>query len=123
VLRGGLTTKHIDVHELIKHVKCEPTIPKILEGEMSGDAIVYSTPAPDFELSAYRLKKNDTVTIIADTADILLLVEGEARLKTNEASVTIKVGAPSAILFPAVPASLHAMEDTLLFRATVPVDK
>ncbi len=32
VLRGGLTTKHIDVKELLKHVKCEPTNPNILNG-------------------------------------------------------------------------------------------
>ena len=33
VLRGGLTTKHIDVKELLKHVKCEATYPGYLTGE------------------------------------------------------------------------------------------
>jgi mannose-6-phosphate isomerase len=32
VLRGGLTNKHIDVPELLKHVTCEPTYVEILEG-------------------------------------------------------------------------------------------
>jgi len=33
VLRAGLTDKHIDVPELLKHVKFEPTYPNILEGD------------------------------------------------------------------------------------------
>ncbi len=28
VLRGGLTNKHIDVKELLKHIKFEPTVSK-----------------------------------------------------------------------------------------------
>ena len=33
VLRGGLTPKHVDVKELMKHVKFEPTIPNIITGK------------------------------------------------------------------------------------------
>lgn len=36
VLRGGLTSKHIDVPELLKHVKCEATHPDILPGLKTG---------------------------------------------------------------------------------------
>ena len=32
VLRGGLTSKHVDVPELMKHVKFEYTIPNIITG-------------------------------------------------------------------------------------------
>ena len=32
-LRGGLTPKHVDVPELLKHVKFEPTIPNIITGK------------------------------------------------------------------------------------------
>lgn len=123
VLRGGLTTKHIDVHELIKHVRCEPTIPRIFEGEKMGDAIVFKTPAPDFELSSYSLGKGQLISISADTTEIFLLVEGECTLKTNESAVTIKAGSPSAVLFPGVPATLFAASDSLVFKASVPVDK
>src|SRR5204863_6271059 len=52
VLRGGLTSKHIDVKELLKHVKCEPTYVNILYGEkINGIEKVYKTPTPDFQIS------------------------------------------------------------------------
>ena len=32
VLRGGLTPKHIDIEELLEHIKFEPTYPNMLIG-------------------------------------------------------------------------------------------
>ena len=59
VLRGGLTTKHVDVKELLKHVKCEATFPDILPGEKISDTErVYKTSAPDFLLSAFDIQSN-----------------------------------------------------------------
>lgn len=123
VLRGGLTTKHIDVEELLKHVKCEPTDVKILGGEKNGDAIIYKTPAPDFELTAYDLNQAGRVLITATTAEILLLVHGNAELKNNKDSVDLQKGQPSAIIFPGNTAELYAKEPSLIFRASVPVNK
>ena len=58
VLRGGLTTKHVDVKELMKHVKFEATIPKLLRGiPANPTGSVFPTPAPDFELSRMNIKK------------------------------------------------------------------
>jgi mannose-6-phosphate isomerase len=123
VLRGGLTTKHIDVRELIKHVKCEATIVNVLKGEKRGDGLVYKTPAPDFELTAYELNKGDMISLEAETTEIFLLAEGQADLRTNDATVTIRPGYPSAVLFPLHPATLSAKETALIFKASVPVDK
>ncbi len=120
VLRGGLTTKHIDVKELLKHVKCEPTNPNILNGERSIDGLVYKTPAPDFELSAYELKKGDNVLLMTATADILLLVKGDAELVNGPESVSLQIGSPSAIIFAGNMATLSAKEPSLVFKASVP---
>jgi mannose-6-phosphate isomerase len=74
VLRGGLTTKHIDVKELMKHVKSEPTQPNILQGRITEDGErIFETPAPDFQLSVFELKAGDTVSFVPVTAEILLL--------------------------------------------------
>src|SRR5690606_10034604 len=51
VLRGGLTSKHIDVKELLKHVKCEATEVKVIMGDLKGKERIYETPAPDFALT------------------------------------------------------------------------
>ena len=37
VLRGGLTPKHVDVPELIKHIKFEATIPNVMKGSGKHD--------------------------------------------------------------------------------------
>jgi mannose-6-phosphate isomerase len=120
VLRGGLTTKHIDVQELLKHVKCEPTHVDILDGEKQGKKIVYKTIAPDFELSAFDLKANEMTTIDAESAEILLLIDGEAELKVNEKCIQLKKGLPSAIIFAGQSAELLAKETALIFKASVP---
>jgi len=36
VLRGGLTPKHIDVPELMKHTLFEPVTPKVMKGDSIG---------------------------------------------------------------------------------------
>src|SRR5205085_2878968 len=55
VLRAGLTDKHIDVPELLKHVKFEATIPKILNPQSSHKT--FSSTAEEFELHEYALTK------------------------------------------------------------------
>lgn len=120
VLRGGLTTKHIDVKELLKHVRCEAVIPTILGGEKNGTGIVYKTPAPDFELSGYSLQKDEQVSITAGTAEILLLARGHVQLAGEETAVELKTGAPSAVIFSGNTLTMSAKEPSLVFRAGVP---
>jgi mannose-6-phosphate isomerase len=121
VLRGGLTTKHIDVPELLKHVKCEPTYPNILKGEIRNSERVYKTPAPDFELSSFSMGENDGVSFTANTAEILLLAEGEVAVYDGGKQVILKRGWPSAVVFPGDKITIRSAGNSLLFRASVPV--
>lgn len=121
VLRGGLTPKHIDVKELLKHTKCEATHPDILAGEKINGQLVYKTPAPDFELSSFTIAKGETFSFTAGTAEILLLVQGSVEVSSNENVVVLKTGEPSAVVFPGDEVWLVATEDALVFKATVPV--
>jgi len=60
VLRGGLTPKHVDVKELMKHVIFEPTVPNIITGKtVEPERTVYQTPAQDFELSRLHIQKGN----------------------------------------------------------------
>jgi mannose-6-phosphate isomerase len=120
VLRGGLTTKHIDVKELLKHVKCEATNPAILKGEKRGNETVYTTPAPDFELSSFELQKSGSVTFTPNTAEILLLAEGAVNVMCQDTIIILQTGSPSAIAFPGQQVLLKGIQDSLLFRASVP---
>lgn len=121
VLRGGLTNKHIDVTELLKHVKCEPTNPAILGGEKQGPLTVYKTPAPDFELSSLQLQEGEELTLQLSTTEILLLVEGSVLVADSGGAVVLKAGHPSAVLFPGAEIKISAAAPSLLFKATVPL--
>jgi len=64
VLRGGMTGKHIDVRELLRVCRFEPTEPAVLTGERSVrasagecDRVVYAPPFEEFELLQVRPTK------------------------------------------------------------------
>lgn len=119
VLRGGLTSKHVDVTELLKHVKCEPTWPKILspEPDEQGEK-KYDAPVTDFRLSVFELNKGDTVSFTPGAAEILLLTEGKAELDDEKDLVKLAPGTPSAVVFPGHPVYLAAASKSLVFRAS-----
>jgi mannose-6-phosphate isomerase len=128
VLRGGLTAKHVDVKELMKHVRFEPVAPFIIHPQenLNGEQ-VYLTPAGDFELSCFQLEQGEQTEFVSETADILLLLEGSVKLMErdengkirNEKVVLLEKG-ESAVVF-ACHTHIHAMQSALLFRATTPV--
>ncbi|MEO5563319.1 MAG: mannose-6-phosphate isomerase, class I [Chitinophagaceae bacterium] len=120
VLRGGLTTKHIDVKELLKHVRSGATIPNILQGTKENGERKYKTPAPDFELGSFEISKGSSASFTATTAEILLLVEGSVEVTGQQEKIILKKGAPSAIVFAGANTEIVAMEKSLVFRATVP---
>jgi len=121
VLRGGLTNKHIDVKELLKHVKCEATHPRILKGEKAGAELIYKTPAPDFELSSFILHDGDSISFVPQTAEILLLVDGQVTIMNKDNKIIMKKGQPSAIVLPGNEVRISATEPSWLFKAGVPV--
>lgn len=120
VLRGGLTSKYIDVPQLLKHVRCEETHPRILEGEMDGDFRVYKTPAPDFELSSLQLNAGQSVSHLSPGAEMYLITEGVAKLEQGSASVVLEPGHPSALQLPGEPVLITAVTDCVVFKAAVP---
>lgn len=122
VLRGGLTSKHIDVNELMKHVKCEATNPHILRGEEQGKGeCVYITPAPDFQLSRFELKKGEKLAFTPSATDILIVVDGVATLQQGDKKIIIEKGHPSALVMPGAGVELSSQSTATVFRAGVPV--
>ncbi|MFJ3586484.1 mannose-6-phosphate isomerase, class I [Streptomyces sp. NPDC090127] len=81
VLRCGLTPKHVDVPELLKIVRFEPTDPGVLrpEASPSGEE-VYDTPIDEFRLSRLvRAEGAAPTDVTAPTPQILLAVAGRPR--------------------------------------------
>jgi len=125
VLRGGLTSKHIDVPELLKHVKCEATFPVIMSGEkLDNDGQVeriFRTTAPDFQLSVFELEAGNTVSFQPTGTEIILLTEGMVELDDDENAIKLEPGNPAAVVLGGETVYIAAAAKSTVFRATVPV--
>lgn len=128
VLRGGLTTKRIDVDELMRHVLFQPTIPQLVKTRKhkATKECIYQSPAADFKLSSYTVAKDGIVVIDTLTTDILLVIEGEILLSNvgdydSAREASYKAG-DAAVMFSGGDAHIKAIsEKAILYRATVPV--
>lgn len=118
VLRGGLTPKHIDVPELMKHTRFEEVVPEKLRPRQGVDGWNrYPTPAPDFELSFRDIAKKEKVAIAAsDGPAILLLMEGEL---TTADGLTISKTDRTVFLAAGAEVVLEATETSRVFLAQV----
>ncbi len=120
VLRGGLTPKHIDVPELLKHTVSESTVPNVMKGEAMGKAIInYPCPVPDFGIHKIKLPPDEKIESKATSLEIWVLMKGEAVLENSTTSLTVKRGQAAAIL-PNETFTITAKADTLIYKAFVP---
>jgi mannose-6-phosphate isomerase len=120
VLRGGLTSKHVDVKELLKHTRCEATHVNILEGEeVNPCEKLYVSPAADFRLSVFELKTGKAVELTAIRPEILIIIGGSAVLANGNDQLQLAAGKPSALVMPGN-AQLQGSTGSLVFRASVP---
>lgn len=88
VLRGGLTSKHIDVPELARLVDFTPAEPEALTATEDAAGIFhYPTPAPEFDL--WRIESHAQLLLPGDGgARIVLVVDGELSLESPGTLVT-----------------------------------
>ena len=156
VLRGGLTPKHIDVPELLKHVLFEETIPRIIAGDAgAGDAgavgasaggvgsvnagaaggglvdagamggarpvTTFFTPAPDFELAGIRLAAHDQITSVNRSVGIFIVLQGRLQVSASGQSSFERGRGEAFVAFDQATLSLQAIEDTVVYRASVPL--
>ncbi|KGL63823.1 mannose-6-phosphate isomerase, class I [Polaribacter sp. Hel1_85] len=121
VLRGGLTSKHIDVEELIKNTKFEETIPEVLSGfeNKSNGEIVFKTKAKDFELSKIELKATDIHNSISNSVEILIALNGAATVTQNNESLSLNKG--ESVLIKANTAyKINTTSEVEIYKAGVP---
>ena len=121
VLRGGLTGKHIDVPELLKHIKFEETFPKLLKGTLQKDGVerVYKSPAPDFELSKICMKATQKYASHAMSPQILMVIEGEAKLSDAVTEIDLVAGS-AAFIAASCDYSITSGSKVEIYKASVP---
>lgn len=121
VLRGGLTPKHVDVPELLKHVVFDETHPNILNGELQDEGIerIYKTPAPDFELSQLQFTENAIYKAKANTAEIVIVIEGAIEITEGDDTLNLKKGT-CAFLEAGSVYSITSTGTAIVYKATAP---
>jgi mannose-6-phosphate isomerase len=121
VLRGGLTPKHVDVKELLKHVAFEATIPNIMHGELQSDGLerIYKSPAPDFELSQIALNNSQHYKTNTKTAQILIVIDGEVEITEGDTVLNLKRG-NSLVLMAGSSYQISSLKNAVLYKATAP---
>lgn len=122
VLRAGLTPKHVDVPELLKHVKFEETVPHLMSGDIQNDGLerIYKSPAPDFELSIIEIRKTEIYNAQTKTTQILIVLEGEALIEEGKTSLICKKG-ESALLTAEADYTISTSSKAVIYKATAPL--
>jgi len=121
VLRGGLTPKHIDVLELMKHTLFEPVVPNVMKGSLlaSGETN-YPCPVPDFGINKIELNGNERLSALSTSFEILIAIEGGGIISSSDGSnLAFKQGEALAVL-PHEEYGIVSSGKCLLFKAFVP---
>ncbi|MBM3412215.1 MAG: mannose-6-phosphate isomerase, class I [Bacteroidetes bacterium] len=119
VLRGGLTSKHIDVAALLKHIDCRGIQPEILHVQQINDKPAwFSVPVEDFKLGLLLMKKNEKYQLTATGPLTLLLLKGAVELTVRDSFATLKQGQLSAYWDGEGTLYLQSDQDTTLYLAT-----
>ncbi|MEP3389295.1 MAG: mannose-6-phosphate isomerase, class I [Reichenbachiella sp.] len=121
VLRGGLTPKHVDVPELLKHVAFEETHPNIMQGELQEDGLerIYKSPAPDFELSKIELKSGEVYEHTSTTSEIIIVLDGEVTMKESKNELD-RVRGEAVFIAANAEYEIKATDPAILYKATAP---
>ncbi|WP_439506392.1 mannose-6-phosphate isomerase, class I [Sediminibacterium sp.] len=117
VLRGGLTPKHVDVPELMKHTLFESVVPNVMQGNPgAGGEVVYPCPVPDFGLSKIELKTGESYYSKSFSLEIMIVTEGAVIVNQH---LVLKKGEAAAILAD-TSFELKATGNSTIFKAFVP---
>lgn len=120
VLRAGLTSKHVDIPELLKAVDCVAAPPIRIAPEHVYDATdVYYVPVDDFELSVTRVGDAGAVRLPGGGPRVVLCVEGEVALR-SAAGEDLSLAAGRAAFVPAADGALSVGGRGCVVQASVP---
>lgn len=121
VLRGGLTPKHVDVPELLKHTSFVGVTPNVMAAspETYGE-INFPCPVPDFGLSMLRLKNEQTINSTSFSLEIYFVEQGRISLQSGDQTLILEKGNAAAILSNTEYTITAAQENTIAFKAFVP---
>lgn len=114
VLRGGLTDKHVDVEELMKHTAFEATIPNILLPDSSGK---FTTPAEEFCLWMHTSIQQRSAG--SDSAQLVFVLKGGVSVEAGGEKVDLRSG-EAALLAPQSALHIQPEGEAEFYRVSIP---
>jgi mannose-6-phosphate isomerase len=122
VLRGGLTTKHVDVPELLRILTFEGGTPNVFGGELaSSQERVYRTPAEEFELSRIGLAARSRYAGDAPYGPkALVVLQGSARVSAGGQCLSLERGSIAFVPCGTQFVMETLAEDLVVFQAGLP---
>jgi mannose-6-phosphate isomerase len=119
VLRAGLTTKHVDVDELMRAVDYVAAPPIRTAPEVFHDATrVFYAPVDDFELSITDLCDDDVHPLPGRGPRIVVCIAGEGTVMSGTDELVVRQG--ESVFVPASEGPLRARGCGTLVQADVP---
>ena len=92
VVRAGLTSKHIDVPELLKLLDPAAGVPVIEPRPLGGGVSVYDSPAPEFRLYRAALGPGEVTLPGGGCARVVLCTEGTGALRASSGALRVAKG-------------------------------
>jgi mannose-6-phosphate isomerase len=122
VLRGGLTTKHVDVPELCRVLRFEPGEVEILvPREASPSERIFKTPADDFELAVIRVQTGEPwQSARSRGVEILLSIEGNVAVVDQGAGESFSLEYGASVLIPDSVDCYELTGEGVVYRAGMP---
>ena len=114
VVRGGLTSKHIDVEELLHVVDCTPIDPPVQTA--TGCIHTFDSPVPEFSLT--RVVVSDDVRLRVQGPEILVVTEGIVEFVT-QAGHELAVQAGEPVWVPASDGCYLARGGGVFYRSAI----
>lgn len=120
VIRGGLTSKHVDVEELLAILRFEGRALQLVEAaETAPGQRVYQTPAEEFRLAEIRVDPHRPYRSPGSgSVELMIAVRGEGRI---EAGASLDFGKGDSLLIPASTGGYRIHGSLHLFKAWVPL--
>lgn len=125
VLRGGLTTKHIDLGELFKTLRFIEDTPTVVPPTVVSSAeSLYATPAEEFVLSIIRVGRDTPYLSEKErSVEILLCTEGSSVIADTGGVVKMELNSGNSVIVPACVSSYHIEGQAAFYKASVPLGK
>lgn len=122
VLRGGLTSKHIDIPELLHVLTFSDGVPEIIRPAEKNGEKLYSAPIDEYALTRITITEEFPYhRSNIQSVEILICIEGGGRISKKAGKQSLPFGRGDSFIVFADCESYMISGNAVLFKAFVPV--